>query len=262
MAWISKIFGRTQADNEVSNPTGKKLRVVDIAGVSIIRELNFSGSHYLSNDKRVRLITSDCDVNGNGGYRLHGNGQYLVLKDDVVVHRGELMRPWSGCASNSGHTIVVELGFGDTATCQIHVFSPSGDLILTQQGANTWSVLGISDCGRFGAFSTVGPTCELNLVDINRAKVTECFRLEPGDPQKIEFEEEFIRLHYRNLKNDSFRISYTGEFIDREKWISAMTKHSDLDFASTLLADDRRPQERNQQDARLIANNWFNLDHN
>jgi hypothetical protein len=262
MSWWQNLFGKPHSDALGRHATkDQQVRVSETGRVARVRDLNFAGISYSSSDKRFRMILKDS-FEGRGGYRRSGNGQFMLLRDDVPVYRGEMERPSDGCVANSGHVIIADWGFGDELRSTIYVISPSFEKLVEHRLDANSTVVGISDCGQIAACHTANaPNFDGNkftVFDTKNGTVICCCELETGWPSSFGFdiEADLVHLNFSHPVEESFSITTHGDFVDREKWINAELGRGNLRLAMKLLGESVPLNEKRKSGAQRAANVW------
>ena len=187
--------------------------------------LDFFGAYRRSPNGRFRVAWRD-DHGTRGGARDAGEGHYVVIDDDRIVAHGRMQRP-----NRFNNGLSADGTFAACHTCNSGSESDS-------------SVLAI--------------------FDLSSGEELTRFRAESGWPNTYEFlpDERILRLGYPNGEGE-FAYTLNGEFIERDRWISARLERGDLYMVRSLLDEaDGKPEDNlairllSAVDAGLSHRNW------
>ena len=208
-----------------------------------VDSLGFTGVH--SKSPSGRWVIACDDSNGaRGGSRDSGYGSYILYNTEsnsIDVQGKRLQRPNNGSVSDSGVFALEDWLFGNDLSGVFYVFSPAGEVILTRTFTANILNSAISDNGLFAACHTAGGHTEdsnrLVFFDIANACEAFSFQSDIERPQGYEFDEERreLILDFKNI--GKFRYSYSGDFLDAQKYKDAKLNSTD-DFTAIREAEE------------------------
>jgi tetratricopeptide (TPR) repeat protein len=188
-----------------------------------VDEIGFLGDYSKSQNGLFTIAWSDFDkVSGIGGFRMTGEGTYLIAKKNEVLHIGKMQRPNECKISNNGNFIVNDWLFGEGLKGIFYAFDYSGSLLIKKRFSANLYNNGIAEDGNFA----VSQTCNSDSQDsnilcfFNLEKKSLLWKIQPtiGWASSYYFDCEKMELHLNYKEKGSYRYSFNGEFIDREKW--------------------------------------------
>ncbi len=255
-----------------TRPAKKSASLPDIRDLGsdmlAIPALDFFGVYRRSPNDRFRVAWRDGH-GARGGARDAGEGHYVLIDDDRIVAHGRMQRPNDGKVADNGNFILNDWRFTAELSGTFWAFKADGSPILSQPFAANLFNNGLSADGTFAACHTCNSGSEsdsavLAIFDLSRGKELTRFRAESGWPNTYEFlpDERILRLGYANGEGE-FAYTLNGEFIERDRWISARLERGDLYMVRSLLdeadgkpADNMATRLLSAIDAGLSHGNW------
>lgn len=206
-------------------------RVVDVREpVSRILEipaLNFFGLYSRSPSGRYTLVWRDGSGSQDGD-----EGRYVLLDGKKLVADGTMQRPNDGKVADNGTFILNDWRFLNNLNGVFWAFRADGSLILSRSFSANLFNNGLSADGTVACCQTCNSESEdsaiLTIFDLVVGAQIGAFSAESGWANDYEFapSARTIRLRYSN--GDAFNYTFSGGFIDRDKWIAAGLKSGDL----------------------------------
>lgn len=95
----------------------------------------------------------------------------FVYHGSELVFTNEADRPMAADIGDTGWAIILEGGAFDQLNGRARTFSPSGDLVATQEFAVNPRDCAIATDGRFAATLTMAPEARIDLLDVRQATV-------------------------------------------------------------------------------------------
>lgn len=173
-----------------------------------IPSLNFLGPYSESDNKKYIISWSGSD--------------YLLAKNNTVIHTGKVEVSGIGCVANTGTFIIADFTFEDKLQGIFYAFDSSGIIIIKQYlSANIYNCA-ISNDGKYAVCQCANSETEeggmLVFFDINAGKLL--WRNKPicGWADSYSFDQKNKWLLLEKRDQGKYRYTYDGKFIDKPKW--------------------------------------------
>lgn len=235
MGLLGWLFGaKPRPDERNSKPQQAKTVEVRESLPSILQipALDFFGLYSRSRNGRYTLVWRD-GAGSRGGSRDSGEGRYVLLDGKKLVADGRMQRPNDGKVADNGTFIFNDWRFSSDLNGTFWAFRSDGSLILSRSFSANLFNNGLSAEGTLACCQTCNSASEdsgiLAIFDLVAGKEISTFSAESGWANNYEFPpgSGTVRLHYAN-DGGAFDYTVTGEFIDRDKWISTRLESGDL----------------------------------
>lgn len=199
-------------------------------GTAHSRNLNITGRYVKSQNGRYAVI---FDSGHGEQYRDRDGrvasrwipGAYALVKNGNVIVSDNCPRPDYAAVSNKGNFVICEIDTIGELKTTVHAFSVETSLRTSTKVQALPNCVGISDDGRYVAVQFCNSRNEdsgkLMLWDVDKLERMASFEPETGWPDKIRFRvtERVIILEYEKVgMKRSYRYSFDGEFLDRERY--------------------------------------------
>jgi hypothetical protein len=251
-------FSRNKKIEPQKTPAGVILKSGNI--FARVNSMDFFGPYSESKNGKFLIAWSDADrEKGIGGFREGGEGSYILAEDAVVVVSGRLQRPNDGKVADNGAFIINDWMFGEGLKGTFYAFDRLGNQLVQHRFAANLFNNGIAEDGTFAVCQ-----CAFNS-DTEDGGVLAFFELlkgillwktqpEPGWADSYGFDLERKELILRYREKGEYRYTFTGQFVDKEKW-----EVERLNFASafelSFIAKERLKQKGSslgEEDAKEI----------
>ena len=199
-------------------------------GTAHIRSLDIEGRYIKSQNGQYAVIFDSGygeqyqDQDGRMATRWIPGAFALVQNGNVIVS-DNCPRPDEAAVSNNGNFVICELGDIGELKTTVHAYSTKTGLKTATEVQALPNCVGISDDGGFLAVQFCNSRSEdsgkLVLWNVDLSERIASFEPETGWPDKIRFRvtERVIILEYEKVgKKRSYRYSFDGEFLDRERY--------------------------------------------
>lgn len=220
-----------------------------------VDEIGFFGNYSKSQNGLFTIAWSDFDkASGIGGFRTSGEGTYLIAKEDEVLHIGKLQRPNDGQISDNGNCIINDWLFGEGLKGIFYALDCSGKVLIKHRFSANLYNNGISENGRFA----VSQTCNSNTEDgnilcfFNLEQYSLLWKTHPaiGWATSYIFDCDKMELQLDYKEKGIYRYSFSGEFVDKEKWESEKINYMSA-FEISGIAKNRFDMEKNNMNETL-----------
>jgi tetratricopeptide (TPR) repeat protein len=205
-----------------------------------IRSKDFFGQYSRSPNGRYTVAWSDSDrQRGVGGFRLRGEGEYLLIDGEAVIVSGRLQRPNDGKVGNNGTFIINDWEFGDGLKGTFYAFDCLGSSVLSKHFAANLYNNGLSQNGDLAVCQTAASDCGdggiLTVFDLMHRSAIAQWIPESGWASAYEFDKDRGRIwlvyrgrSYADYPEPKWAYSFEGNFLDRERWILDKLKWGDF----------------------------------
>jgi hypothetical protein len=198
----------------------------------------FFGECVRSPNQRYTLAWRDASDSGTvGGFRRSGKGRYLLLDGKQVISEGSIARPNDGKVADNGTFIFNDWGLGDGLQGTFFACDKVGRKLVTRRFKANLFNNGLSPSGDVA----VCQTC--NSYESEDGSILTLFDLRNGVELAHWIPESgwadfyalarpgIIQLGYARM--GTFAYSWSGEFLDRERWQEAKLAHGD--YSGTMM---------------------------
>lgn len=243
MGLFDRLFGKGPAPREAADKSEKPrtVEVWETASMLQISSMDFFGPHSRSPNGRYTLAW--CDGSGlRGGARDSGEGRYILLDGKQVVVDGAMQRPNDGRVADNGTFVLNDWRFSSELTGIFWAFRSDGSLILSRSFSANLFNNGLSVDGAFACCQTCNSPSEdssvLAIFDLIGGQEISTFSAESGWASDYEFPPGagVVRLRYQN-DDAAFGYALSGEFIEREQWVTSRLQGGDLYMVKRLLEE-------------------------
>ena len=188
-----------------------------------VDEIGYFINYSRSSNELYIVAWSDADKkNRIGGFRLSGEGSYVIAKDNEVVLTGGLQRPNDAKIANNGNFIINDWLFGEGLKGIFYAFDISGKILVSHSLSANLFNNGISKNGEYAVcqccHSNSYDSSKLCFFDLNKCTLIWEIKPEIGWADSYYFDCEKSELQLIYKEKGIYRYDFEGHFIDKKKW--------------------------------------------
>lgn len=169
-----------------------------------LNDINFYCQYSKSENGQNIIAYHDGDpFAGIGGHRKKGKGFYFIIKNQELVHVGQVERPNDGKIANNGSFIINDWLFDSGTKSIAYAFDANGEIIFKKKLSANLLNNAISASGNFALFKTCNSNSSdhsvLLLVDLQLKNLVwkKHFGFRNPDWYTI-LDNQLIKLHYKD----------------------------------------------------------------